>query len=326
MNKKWKKLILSAMIATAIVPAATVVPASGNVALAAAPTLSLNKTSVMKGAELTASGMFEPSSWITLRAIDGEGKLAAFDAVRTDAGGRYSFTFTVPSNTVTGAMTVYAGSGDQVVQATVQVSSPDGGPSNPPPVTPTPQPTPEPTPEPEAPVFNDVSDHWASDAIGKLAKAGILEGMPDGSFKPDNRMSRAEYMAVLYRLLGLEDAGSSPAFTDVPNDVWYSTYVKSLSAMNIVSGYPDGSFRPDKEMTREEAFVLLYRAVKDKLQPVTTSAPAYTDSADVSDWAREAIEALTRAGILQGTPDGKVNPKKTITRAEIAKIVAPFVD
>ncbi|MFF2885795.1 choice-of-anchor I family protein [Paenibacillus sp. NPDC057967] len=227
-------------------------------------------------------------------------------------------------------ITAISADGYGSAEAVVTVTSSGGG------STPSPEPTPEPTPEPEkpeptpeptpeTPVFNDVNGHWAKNVIGKLAKAGILLGKPDGSFQPDQKMTRAEYAAVLNRLLGLKPDQAEAAFDDVPEQAWYSADVRSLSAAGIISGFPDGTFRPGSEITREEAFVLLYRALKDKLDSQAGSSAPYTDEADVSAWAVEAVKALTQAGVLEGNANGELNPKATITRAEIAKIVSFFV-
>ncbi|MCA0757115.1 S-layer homology domain-containing protein [Paenibacillus sp. N4] len=175
----------------------------------------------------------------------------------------------------------------------------------------------------QEPAFAEISGHWALGPINKLAEKNILGGFPDGSFKPDKRMSRAEFSAVIFRLLGLEpDSGQAP-FTDTPSDLWYSQYINGIYALGLVSGFPDGTFGPSREMTREEAFVILYRAVKDRL-PEAGEADSFTDAESVSGWAKEAIEALTEAGVIEGYEDGTLRPKGTITRAEIAAIVASF--
>lgn len=191
---------------------------------------------------------------------------------------------------------------------------------------PTAPPEPTPTPAPEPPAFTDVKDHWASEPIGKLAKAGIFQGMPDGSFRPDNNMTRAEYSAVLYRLLGLTETSGATGFSDVSSNAWYARYIGALSSRGIVQGFPNGSFAPEKEMTREEAFVLLYRALKDKLAPSAGAGITFADGGDVSKWAKEAVDALAKAGMIEGTPDGKLHPKQPVTRGEIAKIVAAFIE
>ncbi|WP_379358712.1 MULTISPECIES: S-layer homology domain-containing protein [unclassified Paenibacillus] len=196
--------------------------------------------------------------------------------------------------------------------------------------TPTPTATPEPTPKPTSSVvgFNDIDGHWAKPYIEEAAGKGIMNGMPDGSFKPDKPMKRAEYMAVLYRTMGLTGKSVGGNFTDVSSGEWYSDYIHALADKGLTNGFEDGSFRPENEIMREEAFVLLYRSMKDKLKrsPVDVDLTSFKDADDISSWSCEAIQALVNAGVLSGGTDGRLKPKETITRAEIAKIMAYFVE
>lgn len=226
----------------------------------------------------------------------------------------------------TAAITATTADGGFIAVATVTVEkkAAPGGETTPTP-TPTPSPTPSPSTEPQ-PSFSDTAGHWAAASINKLAEQSILGGFPDGSFKPDKQMSRAEFMAVMYRLLDLNTEEGDAGFEDISNAAWYSKYVKGLSEAGIVTGFEDGSFKPNQEMTREEAFVILYRALKERLvTPVDANKPVFTDEAGVSDWAKEAISALTESGFIKGYEDGTLRPKEKITRAEIAAIVASFM-
>ncbi|WP_053372544.1 S-layer homology domain-containing protein [Paenibacillus sp. FJAT-27812] len=185
--------------------------------------------------------------------------------------------------------------------------------------------TPSPSAEPQ-PVFPDAVGHWASASIAKLAAQKILGGFPDGSFKPDKQMSRAEFAAVVSRLLHLEPSEGKTSFEDIPSTAWYNQYVMGLYEAGIITGFQDGSFKPNLELTREEAFVILHRALKDQLKVLAdASKPTFTDKAGISSWANEAIEALTAAGVIKGYEDGTLRPKDKITRAEIASIVASLV-
>ncbi len=192
---------------------------------------------------------------------------------------------------------------------------------------PTPSPSPDPTPSPEPqPHFKDTAGHWAAASINKLSDKNILGGFPDGSFKPNQEMSRAEFSAVIYRLLGFKAESSESGFGDITPTAWYNKYVNGLHAAGIITGFDDGSFKPNQEMTREEAFVILYRAVKDQLIVASGAAkPSFADESGVSSWAKEALAALAEAGIIKGYEDGSIRPKEKITRAEIASIVANFV-
>ncbi|OBR67619.1 hypothetical protein A7K91_22330 [Paenibacillus oryzae] len=214
------------------------------------------------------------------------------------------------------------------------------GPSATPTASASPSPTPSPTasstpaptgsPSPTPTEFADTGSHWAKEVITKLTASGVLTGFPDGSFKPERQMSRAEFAAVAFRLLGLQATDTPAVFTDVAADAWYGPYINGLHTAGLVNGFPDGEFKPKDQMTREEVFVILYRGLKDKLKPIDAGANSgehvFTDGNAVSAWAREAIKALTEAGIISGYGDGSIRPKSLITRAEVAAIVAKLME
>ncbi|SFF06022.1 Ig-like domain (group 2) [Paenibacillus algorifonticola] len=195
------------------------------------------------------------------------------------------------------------------------------------PTTSSPTPSIAPSTPPSGP-FSDTANHWASASIAKLTEKGLMKGYPDSSFKPNAAMSRAEFVTVIYRMLGLDTAaGTTAAFSDVGTDAWYSGAVHALHEAGIVSGDAAGTFRPSDAITREEAFVLVYRIVKEKLALSGDSdEPSFTDDAVISDWAKEAIAALSAANVLSGYDDGTLKPQGSITRAEVATILAAFVE
>nr|WP_240344179.1 cadherin-like beta sandwich domain-containing protein [Paenibacillus sp. SYP-B3998] len=101
--------------------------------------------------------------------------------------------------------------------------------------------------------FMDVSDsHWAADVIHQVQGAGLLGGYPDGSFKPDAPITRAELAAIIVRLKKLEVAESAQSFTDTKGH-WAANYIQTAKIAGLVAGYEDGSFRPDQKLTRAEA-------------------------------------------------------------------------
>ncbi|MFD1954358.1 S-layer homology domain-containing protein [Paenibacillus thailandensis] len=125
MTNKWKCLMLSAALLTASVPAAAfAIPA--NTVSAAAPAIAVDRTSVTPGSPVAVTGTYDASSWISLRAVDAAGNLVVFDATRTNEQGEYRFTFDVPFDTAPGTLVLYAGSGDDVANASVQVRSYSG--------------------------------------------------------------------------------------------------------------------------------------------------------------------------------------------------------
>ena len=102
-------------------------------------------------------------------------------------------------------------------------------------------------------VFADV-DMWAKDAINELAAAGIVTGYPDGTFRPDHTVTRAEFVTMLMRLIGQD--GGKTVFADVQGH-WAEKYIAKAAEYGYISGYPDGTFRPDANITRAEAFKIM---------------------------------------------------------------------
>ncbi|MBQ4900750.1 S-layer homology domain-containing protein [Paenibacillus sp. Marseille-P2973] len=183
---------------------------------------------------------------------------------------------------------------------------------------------PETSPQPPAlPKFTDLTNHWASKEIEKLASKNIISGYPDGSFKPNQEINRAEFVTLVCRLLQLESTAGGSAFKDVKSDAWYAGCVGAVKEAGIVGGYQDGTFKPNQKITREEVFVIIYKMAKDKLN-ASGNQQAFIDDAAVSSWAKEAVNALVKAGVVSGYEDGSIKPKNSITRAEVAKLLAYF--
>ncbi|WP_230193086.1 immunoglobulin-like domain-containing protein [Paenibacillus sp. CECT 9249] len=189
--------------------------------------------------------------------------------------------------------------------------------------------TPEPGSEPETPPvrteFADTKGHWAAGYIAKLASNRIMEGYPDGTFGPNRPMSRAELIAVICRLLGLEAVQGEFAFTDTRPDAWYAGFANAAHEAGIVQGYADGTLQPNRNVTREEAFAMLYRALNKRLETSNRETVRFADHDDISAWAKEAVQALVQAQAVKGYPDGTLQPKGHITRAEAAAVLIYFL-
>lgn len=182
--------------------------------------------------------------------------------------------------------------------------------------TPAPTETPAETEAPalEAGVFIDTSDHWAKDYVKTLANDGVVGGYDDGTFLPNKNVTRAEYIKMIVGMFDLEESREN-IFADVAEDAWYKEYVEKALAAGLIEG-DGGNFNPDATITRQDAAVILHRlgiAAGD----VEIS---FADEASVSDYAKDAVESLASAGIINGS-DGNFNPKNAITRAETAAIL-----
>jgi hypothetical protein len=180
------------------------------------------------------------------------------------------------------------------------------------------------TPSSQTADFKDTAEHWAREAINKLVKEGIISGYPDGTFRPNAEITRAEFVTLICRMLGLEPINSPSKFKDVDSNAWYAGYINAIREAGMIGGYEDGTFKPNQKITREEGFVILYRMAKAQLS-ASGSNPNFTDDESIAAWAREAVEALVSAGVVSGYEDGTIKPKNNITRAETVKILSFFL-
>ena len=149
-----------------------------------------------------------------------------------------------------------------------------------------------------------------------------ITGYPDGTFRPDNTITRGEAAAIFYKLLaGVEKTGYSPVFSDVPANTWYADAVNCLAANGIISGYPDGKFYPDNPITRAE-FVALASQF-DEL--AVTDKNIFPDVPD-DHWALKYINSFAAKGWITGYEDGTFRPEGNITRAEAVTLINAMLD
>ena len=169
--------------------------------------------------------------------------------------------------------------------------------------------------------YSDTQGTWAEAAIERWSGYGILQGA-DGKFSPDGTLTRAQMATILSRLLNLP-AAESVGFTDVPAGEWYADAINRCAAAGILQG-TDGKANPNAPITREQAMVMLCRALGiEALSGADLSG--YPDGAQVSPYAQGYVAALVRTGIVKGDVNGKLNPAGVITRAEIVTIVDRMV-
>lgn len=205
-----------------------------------------------------------------------------------------------------------------------------GGGAQPPKVTAEPVPietqtpvTPKPTSEPsKKDKISDIENHWAEEYITRLHTNGIIDGYEDGSYKPDKPLTRAELVKMLISAFG-ETSEYTGGFTDVNSGDWFSGYVGAAVKKDFISGYDDGSFKPDNCVTREEAAVILTREYEslNSLKSQGTDLSIYTDSSDISDWAYNYMMKAVDYGLIQGTDSRRIEPKSDFTRAMAAAVI-----
>lgn len=166
--------------------------------------------------------------------------------------------------------------------------------------------------------FIDVTDNvWYYEAVQQAAKKDIIKGYEGALFKPTQSVTRAEFVTFLSRLLVTDAIEESPiVFTDVNETLFAYDAIKQLTNMDVISGYPDQTFRPFAPITRGEVATLLYRALN-------LPDAKENDYADLLEQAfyYDAVVALSGEGILSGYPDGSFKPDESMTRAEVANVI-----
>lgn len=181
------------------------------------------------------------------------------------------------------------------------------------------QPETKPVPEaeqPAAPAFNDLNGHWAAGAIGRLAATGVIKGYPDGSFKPEQNISRAELAALVVKAWGLPAAGGK-VFADTAAH-WAQDAVSAAYAAGIISGYNEQNFGPDDPVTREQMAVMLVKAAR---LPAAADNPNFSDNHMISSWAKETVAAAYSRDLISGYPDNSFRPQNLATRAEAVAVL-----
>ena len=172
--------------------------------------------------------------------------------------------------------------------------------------------------------FSDANG-WAADYVAYLAARGIVSGTGNGKFTPDRAVTRAEFVAMLARLSG--DAlpkNSSMPFSDVAKDAWYAPYVAWAAEKNYVNGTTETTFSPGAQITREQMAAIIARFAETEGYALGRSgtAASFTDGDKISRYAKDAVDILSKAGILSGRGGGVFAPHDSTTRAECSKVLS----
>ncbi|MEK5494628.1 bifunctional 2',3'-cyclic-nucleotide 2'-phosphodiesterase/3'-nucleotidase [Paenibacillus sp. FSL R7-0297] len=217
------------------------------------------------------------------------------------------------------------GTGPVATATPKPTASPSASPSPAATATPAPAATPAPTQSPAAPVavFKDLGKvAWAQEAINALAAKGIIKGIDGTNFAPVKSVTRAEFVTMLVRSLGLTNTATAVTFSDVKQGVWYSDTIAAAVNAGLVRGSGNGKFEPGREITREEMAIMIANALKDQLQPVDPAAlNKFADKAKIASYAQQPVAQLTQLGIVNGVDAQKFAPKSIANRAQAAVII-----
>lgn len=164
--------------------------------------------------------------------------------------------------------------------------------------------------------LNDIIGHWAQASIEKLVAMGAVSGYSDGTFKPNGKITRAEFVTILVKALKLESK-SGKVFNDTANS-WAKDYISTATAYGIINGYSDTVFGPDDLITREQMAVIIVQAAK---LTKATGSKTFADNAEISSWAMDAIVTASENNIIAGYSDNTFKPKNNASRAEAVTVI-----
>ncbi|SPY47689.1 Endo-1,4-beta-xylanase A precursor [Peptoniphilus harei] len=170
-----------------------------------------------------------------------------------------------------------------------------------------------------------IENHWAKKAIISAVDKNYFKDIADlDNFMPDKSLTRAEFVTILGRLANVDASKyKDKVFDDIDANKYYSPYIDWAYKNKIASGFGDGRFMPDKELSREEMCAFLSRfnkvhKINNKEENINIS---FKDEKNISDWAKESVREMVRLGLIKGMDDGNFMPKEKLTRAQIAQVV-----
>lgn len=165
--------------------------------------------------------------------------------------------------------------------------------------------------------LNDIQGHWAQADIQKAVDSGYIQGYTDLTFKPDNEVTRAEFVSMLNEAFSIPASETNSNFKDVKSSDWFTNSVCSLANASYISGYPDNTFRPNDYITREQSALVIYNITGI----AGSNNKVFEDSSQIADWSGHAVESLASADILTGYTDGFFYPAKNVTRAQAVVMI-----
>ena len=174
-------------------------------------------------------------------------------------------------------------------------------------------------------VFTDiVPDAWYQDAVRFILANGAMNGTGEGTFTPGGSLTRAQMCQIVYNMAGTPQPFGKAEYNDVAQDAWYAAPVAWCIEEEIVSA-EGGSFEPERLLTRQEVVEFLYRyAVSLGRDTVGGSLEGFSDADQISAGQKEAMSWAVGQGIVNGTPEGTLEPRRNVSRAEAAAMVMRF--
>ncbi|MEQ9238334.1 S-layer homology domain-containing protein [Coleofasciculus sp. E2-BRE-01] len=176
----------------------------------------------------------------------------------------------------------------------------------------------------QATTFPDIQGNWAQAFIEALASRGIIQGFPDGTFRPNAPVTRAQFAAMIRQAFDQPLERPATQFADIPANFWALDAIQEAYRMGFIEGYPNNIFLPDQNIPRVQVLVALVSGL-DLSAPAQSTAllnQAFQDAAQIPDWAQTSIAAATVNQIVVNYPNvAFLNPNQTATRADVAAFI-----
>ena len=180
------------------------------------------------------------------------------------------------------------------------------------------------TESPKAPEanFSDTVNHWAKEPIDYVVSKGYFKGVGGNRFAPERSITRADFVTVLGRMAAIDQSKfTKNVFKDV-NGGYYAAYVNWAAEKGIVQGIGNGKFDPNRPITREEMAVMMNKFLQVTNKKLSEKeSKVFTDGGTIAPWAKEAVGAMAKKGIVKGMEDGSFRPKSGFTRAQVAQVL-----
>lgn len=186
--------------------------------------------------------------------------------------------------------------------------------------------TPVTTPETSKGFTDMAGSEWALEAVNVLSDKGVVSGVGSNMFAPARDITREEMLTMLLRAYNVDVTGASTdKFADVNADAWFAPYVAKGLELGVTSGISGTEFGVGKIITRQEAAAMAARIAKAFGKTLTAESEAFSDDAEIAEWAKTAVYELKNAGVIGGVGDGSFAPNATCTRAQSAMIVYQLI-
>lgn len=169
--------------------------------------------------------------------------------------------------------------------------------------------------------FTDIDHVFNKDQIIELAEAGIVQGVSDTAFEPSRPVKRAEFVALIVRLLKLEPIAYTDKFKDVKSTDWFASVVAAAVAHQLVVGVSDDRFAPENVITREQAAKIIANVLRMVERADVKGDVKFSDKDQISSWALDEVGFLAEKGLIHGYPDGTFRPKNELSRAEAVALI-----